>query len=779
MITQSAFTPWLLEKIQNGEAILFLGAGAVRGAQAPTGEQPPTGDELRDLLASKFLGGHHKDKTLARVAEYAKNESSLAEVQGYVKAMFFSLQPAPFHELIPKFRWFAIVTTNYDLKIERAYERAAARLQNLSPIIRDGDNFSDILRDNTALRYLKLHGCVTAISDGTLPLILASEEYAKHKKNRQRLFMHFADWARERPVVFAGYDIADPNVQQILFDLADLGMNRPTYAVVDPALDDIAMRYWQARRFVPVPATFESFLKELDGAIPPFKRTLAALRSQGPSSIQRWISSRVRPSDRLLNYLDTELDHVHSGIKAAVVDPKAFYRGLSVGWGAIEQNLDVKRRISDEVIMEAVMTEDPHRRSRAFLVKGHAGSGKSVLLHRVAWESARDFDALIFYLREGGVLRPDIVAEIAQLTETPLLVVLDGAIPHLADIQQLIRLADHDRLPITLLLGARTNEWNVAGQELDPVIKEDYELRDLSEHEIQDLLDKLSAHRCLGELAPLPRPQQTEHFRLHAERQLLVALHEATTGKSFEDIVANEYENVVPAKARILYLDICTLHRLGVAVRAGLVSRVSGMTFDFFRTQLFRPLEHVVRTYVDTASRDYAYRTRHPLIAEFVFKQALPDAVERAAQITRIIRHMDVDYESDRDAFTQLVRGKTLADLFADKAIAWQIFDAAVESGAPKSFISHQKAVFELHHPNGNMRLAMQAVLEAEQAAESRDRTITHTKATVLRRMALEARTLLRPRSCGTRPVRFFAGCKQTPERRTHSIHMDNCSWTN
>jgi hypothetical protein len=96
-------------------------------------------------------------------------------------------------------------------------------------------------------------------------------------------------------------------------------------------------------------------------------------------------------------------------------------------------------------------------------------------------------------------------------------------------------------------------------------------------------------------------------------------------------------------------------------------------------------------------------------------------------------------YFLKRLARGRLVKGKTLADLFADKALALEIFDAAIESGAPRSFVLHQKAVFELNHPGGNMRYALEVVTEAESLLQQPDRSIQHTKAVIFRRLALES----------------------------------------
>jgi SIR2-like domain len=735
----NALTPWLLEQLQNGQCVLFLGAGAVMDSVGLSGSHPLTGTQLRDKLADKFLGGKHKDKPLPRVAEFAKYESSLPDVQTYIRDLFLTLQPNDSHKLIPLFRWHAIITTNYDLVIERAYESVGAQQQQqLRPIIRDGDNFSSTLKDQTALPYLKLHGCINTVNDERLPLILGSEEYAKHRANRTRLFDHFKDWAREKPVIFAGYDISDPNIQQILFDLTNRDVERPIFAVVDPNIDDIAGRYWAAHRFVPLRITFAQFMSDVNRTIPLNNRVLASLRGVSATSISSWFPTKVLPSSNVVQYLTEELQHVSPSMARLGVAAKDFFSGNTLEWSVFHQELDFKRRSYEDLILDLVIGERKMFGPRIALVRGHAGAGKSVVLRRFAWDAVKDFGARVLALKEGGVLRPNLVLEIAELAQSQIFLVIDDALQHIDDLTHLRREATKRQLPIEIVIAARTNEWNQLSTDNDLQADEVYEVKQLNESEIQALLNKLRQHSALGELAKMTEIEQTEFFRSHVDRQLMVALHEATSGKPFEEMAFDEYEHVQPREARLLYLDICTLHRLGISVRAGLVSRVSGITFDTFKSRLFSPLEHVVHSYFDAASRDYVYRSRHPLIAEFVFERALPSPIERAAQITRMIRHMDTDYESDSIAFSKLISGRVLADLFADKSLVRQIFDAALESGAAADHVQQQIAIFELNHPNGSMPWAYKAIKKAENLATSRSRTIEHTKANVLRRLALE-----------------------------------------
>ena len=82
---------------------------------------------------------------------------------------------------------------------------------------------------------------------------------------------------------------------------------------------------------------------------------------------------------------------------------------------------------------------------------------------------------------------------------------------------------------------------------------------DSHQAEIEGLLDLLDRHDCLGLLKEKRREDQVKAFAERADRQLLVALHELTQGKPFEEIILAEHQRVYPEQARQLYLDIATM----------------------------------------------------------------------------------------------------------------------------------------------------------------------------------------------------------------------------
>ncbi len=87
----------------------------------------------------------------------------------------------------------------------------------------------------------------------------------------------------------------------------------------------------------------------------------------------------------------------------------------------------------------------------------------------------------------------------------------------------------------------------------------------LADSDIDDLLDALTNAGRLGELRGMSRSEQQKVFRRKANRQLLVAMIEATSGRRFDEKVESECRDL-GTEAGLLYaiVAIATLHRHAV-----------------------------------------------------------------------------------------------------------------------------------------------------------------------------------------------------------------------
>ena len=152
------------------------------------------------------------------------------------------------------------------------------------------------------------------------------------------------------------------------------------------------------------------------------------------------------------------------------VEPKYFYRGLSRGWAAIEQNLDVHRKLVDTILTDVVLAEsgDHPDDVEIILIKGHAGSGKSVLLRRIAWDASHDYNAVALMLQPQGSLVPNAIRELLGAIDDRLYLFIDDAADRAREITTLVREIGDEGKRLTLLLAERSNEWNISGAVVDP-----------------------------------------------------------------------------------------------------------------------------------------------------------------------------------------------------------------------------------------------------------------------------------------------------------------------
>ena len=218
---------YLKTQVREGNVVLVLGAGASRDTAQRDGAVACDSTQLARRIADHFLEGKFSTSSLSQISEYAISESSLIDVQEFIGSIFEGLEPAPFHSLIPTFRWYGLATTNYDTIIEKAYDSENRRLQVIKPVISNGDGLQDALRSPDNVVLLKLHGCISRVGSATCPLILTTDQYIQYKAGRSRLFATLQEWAYDKPLVFVGHSIQDPDLRAILLEL---NVRRPQFS---------------------------------------------------------------------------------------------------------------------------------------------------------------------------------------------------------------------------------------------------------------------------------------------------------------------------------------------------------------------------------------------------------------------------------------------------------------------------------------------------------------------------------------------------------------------
>ncbi|EOY63539.1 SIR2 family protein [Klebsiella pneumoniae] len=722
----------LIDKIKRGRVVLFLGSGALIGAKLKKYDVPK-GNDLGIYISDRFLNGDYKYESLTQIADLAISEHGIIDVQEFIREIFEDLEVNDFHKIIPDFQWKAIFSTNYDRMIEFCYETKKTN-QTLSIHLSNNDGFNEGEKTTDILNFIKLHGCITRTRDPELPLILTVEQFNDYEKNRNLLFKYLYELAIEYSIVFVGHSLQDANIRHIISMVNNNVPQGQRHYLLKPGIKDPEINLWASKKINALNFTFEAFLREVNDVIPWSERFNYLITPVQNNAIQKIFVTTAPPSEELNRILTGSIQYVHSDMNTEQFNPKEFYKGSDLGWYAQSAELAIKRSLLDRFLEEVILKPETERSDTAelILLKGEAGSGKTVFLRQVAWEMrVMDFGCPL-WVNNGDNLTVEIIKEVIEKTNERVFLYWDDASLHVNKIAAFMNNAIKAELKITIITAERYNEWSQRCDSLKELITEVYSLHNLSESEVTNLVEKLEFHDCLGpNLINKNKAERIQEFIVNSERQLLVALHEATMGEPFEDIIFSEYESIYPIQARTIYRTICTLNRLRVPVRAGLIARIFGINFTEFKQQFFTPLEKIV-LWDSEGNDDYHYRARHSEIAEIVFNRAFSNTLEKYNEYTQILDKINIAFESDRISFRQFMRAKSLNEIFPDYQDVISIYQQALKTIGEDPYLLQQMANFERIRPNGNLTLAIELLENAKEKAPY-DSSIIHTMATVWR----------------------------------------------
>lgn len=737
---------YIEKQVLQGKAVLFLGAGASYNCTNSKKERIGfTGNELLKKINEEFLGNTDEPLTLDFASTMAIQISGRENFDHFIKSLVSDFEPTDEHRLVTEFKWKAIFTTNYDEAIETAFKENKSSLQKVEKIISDNDSIQRVIVNPEKLPVIKIHGCISRINDNRVPLVISNSDYRRHLENRSSLYQYLRECLTSDLVIFYGYGLADANIVGILDDLEKEGVSRTRHIWLDPYMKELQKGFWQTKNLECKINNLYDFLSDIKSKQDSNLLSLSSVL-KNDSIISKLIPSNDRPNEALESYLLKQLvyaemtDEIQKEIEN--YNDEIFYRGNAHGFSWVAKKLDFQRAIERTLEEELFQNFEISNHFFNFLiVNGYAGSGKSVLLKRLAWNGVSKFNSNCFYLNEGATLNTKLIFDLMRLVKDPIIIFVDDILEHQNEILEIRNYAIKDGAKIFIVGTARTNEWNNSENILDKLNPKFFGLKDLNDFEVKNLVNKLKEFKAEGNLKDLNDLEKYKFIKEKSNNQLLVTLLEATHyGQEFSEIIKDEYEGIYDRSAKDLYLSICCFHRHGLELRAGMIKRLSGIDFEQFKEKFLQPLELLVVSYFSYKVNDIVYTTRHSHIAQHVFKQAFLSEMDKAQQLIKVIRYLNIGFDTDSKALDFILKGKVLAEEFSNKELAHSIFNVAQDIGVNNAFILHQRAIFEINHQNPNYELALDYLKRINSIEGYYDmRTVEHTKANAYRKIALNS----------------------------------------
>jgi len=665
-------------------AILFLGAGVNYGTINANGVSLPLGTDLAAAICRDLLDLPKPSIGLDEAAEivrYTHGERSLNE---YLYELFDSFKPNNAHFGIVQLPWDTIYTTNYDTLIEKAAATPGIHAAGMiAPVFSATKDVTDFTEDH--IIYYKLHGCIASANTLDGRLILTKEDYRHYELNRKPLFQRLQRDLLRKTFVFVGYSFADSNFRAILDDCR-----------MELAIKQFPLSYAVRRNVTHVEATFwrEKYniqLLDIDGF-----EFLQALKDSWISEHRKVVSFDERRGtifadvDQSARFpkVGESFYRVFPSNCSGASDAKLFYRGGEPSWADIRDQVAPKRD-GYVSLMEGLFADfsDPAAPITAYLVIGHAGTGKTTMVRTAAYEAANDYKITVLVHIPDTPLDARLLAPFVDKQNLQrILVIVHHAADYLRELNAFVEDARGRKLPVSLILEERRNQWKMkmasVGELAKRISPAEIELGALSEREIKRILVRLEETKCLGRLAGTPTEHREEHFLALAQKELLVALRELTTEGTFDDIIRDEFEEIDSETAKRAYVYVSAIGQIQLGIRYEVLGRILNISSSSLGKEVFRPTDGILISgeAVGSSRHNVGFRltTRHPIIASIIFAHAAKDDEEKFNIVMEIVSHLDPGFPEDRRLLDGIVIRKELVNTLADLNRRRELYDIGV-----------------------------------------------------------------------------------------------------
>jgi len=721
----------LQQAIESGSAVLFIGAGMGYNMIDPDGNAIPDGQALAQKITKHFSVPTENEYDLAKISQFvvAKNKGR-DELISFIKSCLSQAHPDDFMSWIPTIRWKAIFTTNYDNTIEQAYDFCESPIQQYVTIthvsgLRDYNEATDV-------PIIHLHGYL--FSETSSDIIITSQDYSKFEEKRRSLFALLKQRMASSCILYSGYSNNDSNFNTIVSDLEmELLPFKPELSYrIDPNTSEMDQFIWKERNIETISETFTEFVKEarlqLNIQFSP-KDNYKQYKQSIPDDFQKEFSNYPVPILRLM----TSWQYLNQMPVLGSPDVYNYVRGNLPTWPIIFSNKYFIRSIEDEIFDQLIdYATEPKKRTRVCVITGSAGYGITTLLMTIAKRLIKENIGKVFFHSSSRELREgDVFFACNFFSDKRCFFIIDDAADYAAQLKTLITHSKQSKKDVIIIIGDRSNEIIQAKLKF---AGEAFTIQSLTDVEIENLIDFLSENNELNKLKYLARDLQVLEIKKNYNRELLVAIREATEGKSFDSIIQDEFFGIKSDLAKKAYAIVSCFHQHSALLRIELLSKLLGTPLVEIYSLILLSLNGVIfYEEINKEFGEYAIRTRHRIIATIVWNSCLTP-VERDNYIHSVLENLNIAYPMDKKAFDNFIRSDQLVDSLVSIESKMRFFERAIRIDPDNPYILQHYSRMLVRSKKESLALS---VIETAIKMDLKNRFFYHTKGYILQHMAL------------------------------------------
>jgi len=409
--------------LYSGTYNLLLGSGVSLDSfsssknPALSGNLPSTGELCENLISLK--PGLKKGSSLNRVYRTLTKE----EIKNNITEQFSNTIPGNTVKKLSEFKWRRIFTLNIDDALEGAYN-----INPLSPqtpkVVNYNSEYIDY-QDKLKVPIIHLHGYAASPEDG---YIFDIRQYMKNIRENNLWGHILGNIIRTEPFFVIGTTLDEPDITYFLADRDKYTVrsDRPPSILVDPSPDsgthidceDFLLKLYEG--------TALDFLNDIDNRFPD-RPTVLDLITDNLQDIANKIHD---PS--ILSVFHSDFERVPLAQTIQIDFSPNFALGHTATWSDMIGSRDISRD-QTSLIRKNSGKLSPRE---IYLLLGKAGSGKSVILRRLALEFAEN-GYFCFWCRSVGRIRVEPAIECLKTVEGPVVIFIDNFADHAQQIGEI------------------------------------------------------------------------------------------------------------------------------------------------------------------------------------------------------------------------------------------------------------------------------------------------------------------------------------------------------
>jgi len=719
----------LRHSLESGDCVLFIGSGIGHNFKNSDGDLAPDGATLAKELSDEFSikTAEYELPKISRIVELRKGR---AELIAFLSKRLANLQPDENVQWLCSLKWQAIFTTNYDNGLQRAYDLTANPAQNYVTVSSTSDITPYDSRFDVPIYHL--HG---SLFDSESPdIIITDNDYTKFREKRRMMFELLKKHFITTNILYVGYSNRDSNWNLVLSEIEEefYPSEMPTSYRISPSIGEIDREILEAKKIYTLEMKFDEFVALASVEIQklePDEEKLKKYKSIVPSDLGAAFDKNPVAVTRLIS----SWTYVNQAPFSEASNIELFLKGDRPNWSLIGANQYFERDIEEEVYEELLdYATSTKETTKVKLLIGPAGYGITTLLMSLAGKLVKERAGEIYMLKPARSLLEGDIEFAVDISNERCFFFIDNAADKIDSIRTVIQRLRETKKTALFMLGDRLNEWR---QSANVVLGKEFQVEALSDPEINRLIDYLGSNSALNKLEPLSREMQFSAIKKNYNKELLIAMREATEDQRFDAIIESEFRGIKEEMPRSAYLITCCFYLHGAYIRDSLLADLLNINLSDLHAKIGEATEGVIIfDEIDANMGIYGARTRHRKIAEIVWERCGSASI-KGKIIQDTLESLNLNHSVDARAFESFYRSDHLVDTIGSLDEKIHFFEKACKKDPESPYVRQHYSRMLYRENKTDLALAK---IEKAIELDSQIKVLNHTKGLILSKMTLE-----------------------------------------